>query len=152
MNLSTDVSAMLDQEETYGFWSRCFSVSLFHQVTWIARDQPAIININWKIPEFMESLRVRKFSTSWDKNTVSNLRLLRACASGVKQELVFAFISVLFTIPFKLAVPFWAEALIHYAQHRRTTSKPDTSTATPEPVLIFGTCVVLFGFLVRILL
>lgn len=150
--LKQATSMMLDREQTYGFWSRCLSISLLQQIDWSSGDSPTI-KINSIFPPFIESLRVRKFGTAWDRHARSSFRLLWACVLALRQECIVALIATICTIPFKLAVPFWVESVVRYAQHRlmTTSSDPVTSTAEITPTApIMSTAVVLFGFLVCI--
>lgn len=145
-NLKTSTSLMLDQEETYGYWSRCFSISLLQQIDWSSEEKPTTVKINKKTPQFIESLRVRKFATAWDKYRTSNFRLQWACVSALNQECIFALICMLCTIPFKLAIPFWVERIVRHAQHHTTTLSSDPATSTTS--LTLDTSFVLLGFLV----
>lgn len=143
-------AVMLDREQTYGFWSRCLSISLLQQIDWSSEDSPTI-KVNSIFPTFIESLRVRKFATAWERNRTSNIRLLWACVSALKQECIVALIATICTIPFKLAVPFWVASIVRYAQHRSLTTSPDSVTNASKTALtapILSTAVVLFGFLI----
>lgn len=150
--LKRETALMLDREQTYGFWSRCLSISLLQQIDWSSGDKPTI-KINRMLPPFIESLRFRKFGTAWDRHAGSSIRLLLACVSALKQECIVALIAIICTVPFKLAVPFWVESVVRYAQHRVRTTSSNLVTDTVEmapAAPILSTTVVLFGFLVCI--
>lgn len=143
-NLTRSASHLLDQEEAYGFWSRCFSLSLLDQVTRISATQPATININRKAPGYMESLRLRKFTTAWEKHRGSCVCLLLTCVSALKREIVLATAASILAVSFKLAVPFWIENIVDYAQKR---SNPHSSipTASEDAIMVLQTFIVLVG-------
>lgn len=141
---------MLDREQTYGFWSRCFSISLLRQIDWSSGDSPSI-EINGIFPPFIESLRFRKFGTAWERNHASSICLLWACVSALKKECILALIATICTISFKLAVPFWVASIVQYAQCRLmvTSSDPGGNTIERAPAApILSTTVVLLGFLI----
>lgn len=98
----------------------------------------------------MESLRVRRFNTAWERHRRSKFRLLRACAASLKNELGLAIIAYLFTLPFKLAIPFWTEAVILYAQQHSKAYESHTVNNDSQVSLVLGSGVVLIGLLVGV--
>lgn len=147
-NLTEAASRTVDRQETHGFWSRCFSVSLLGDLTWISQDQPAVININTKGPQRIESLRLRRFGTAWTNHEASSLRLLQACASSVKQNCIYAILSVLCTIPFKLVAPFYVEELVRRAEHRTTAPRTGSIDGNTDTHFILHMSVIVLGYLV----
>lgn len=145
--LTPAASCTLRREETYGFWTRCFSGSLFYQLTWISTHQPATIRIDAKTPELVESLRLRKFATAWNKHPASKLRLLRACVSSLRRELLLAGLATVCTLPFRLATPFWIESVVSHAQDRlKLVGNEAVSQA--DAVIILRSCAFLLALLV----
>lgn len=150
-NLRPIVSFMMDRDQTYGFWNKCFSLSLFDQLIWNPQDGSVSININPKHPELLETLCYRKFNTAWDEHKKSDIRILIACACSLKQEIVLAGLSVVFKTAFKLAIPLWIEIVTSHAQQRASSTKFIATEYTNNSLLL-GTFVLLIGWLVRIII
>lgn len=146
-NLLPRVSRKMHREQTYGFWSRCFSLSLFDQLTWDSTTGSVTADMSQKHEDGLDNLRVRKFNKAWDEHSKSKRPLLWACFYSFQREILLACIAVVAKTILRLAIPFWVEKVISHAQQRAILSQ-STSANNTNSLLIPGTFGLLVGWLV----